>query len=238
MTPTGLLQQLQNAAWLVKTAQFDNFHNFNTSFKYYYQPHTHLINYLPPSIHYLLIKDVTPEYCKLHPHNFQPFTVFEINDQSYIVTYHDISFETILKLSVNDWYSLEAIGSAIQLHSRFNTKNATNENFTITILNNTYFIGELHYDESRQYGELGTITRCFPYKDNSPLTLNHHTPTAPRVTPIHIKIKIPQPTHVENTPAGNKPIPVPDERIPFYLQTSNGNTTSINTREKTSNKQD
>ena len=52
MTPMGILQQLNTTAWIEHPSTQSN------NYYYYYQSHAHLINFMPPSTHYLVIKQL------------------------------------------------------------------------------------------------------------------------------------------------------------------------------------
>ena len=212
MTPTGILQQLNKAAWIEHPITQSN--NY-----YYYQPHAHLINFMPLSIQYLVIKELNTS--QHQPDDFQSFTVLQINELPPIITYPDIPFEQILEIAVHFWHSTDASGSATQLYNKLTIPNATSENLNITILYHTYFTGTLDYNESQQYGELGNSTPCFSYRNDKPSPIYRHPQHPPPTTPKPIQLLVPkEPNQMVRLPSGNKPGRVDDLRFPSDIQQS------------------
>ena len=84
---------------------------------------------------------------KLQPDDFKPYTALQINDLPPIITYPDTSFETIIDVATHYWQSTNADVTALQLYTRLDIPNIAKNNFNITILYHTNFIGTLDYNK-------------------------------------------------------------------------------------------
>ena len=184
----------------------------NPNLRYFYQPHAHLINFLPPSIHYLIIKE--PLSIQLQPDDFKPYTALQLNDlppincnlPRHITRSHP-------DVATNYWHFTDAIGS-LQLCTRLDIPNAAYNNFHIKSFYHTYFTGTLDYNEAQQYGKLGQHTLCFGYRNKNPLPLYCSTHTPSPTTPVQL-FHLNEPFQTVRLSSGNKPARVEDRRAAF-----------------------